>query len=48
MLFWTYWLIAALVLALTVRELYKSSDWRLQLSAAVVIVPLVLRVFLLK
>ncbi len=48
MLFWTYWLIAVFVLALTVRELYKSADWRLQLSAAVVLVPLILRVFLLK
>jgi len=48
MLFWIYWLIAAIVLLLSARELLTANDWRKQLSAAVVLIPLILRVFLLK
>lgn len=48
MLFWVYWLIAAIILVLSARELFSSNDWRKQLSAAVVLIPLALRVFLLK
>lgn len=48
MLFWIYWLIAAIVLLLSARELLAANDWRKQLSAAIVLIPLILRVFLLK
>ncbi|MCB9357963.1 MAG: hypothetical protein H6508_07170 [Calditrichaeota bacterium] len=48
MLFWTYWLLAALIGALAVRELYAEGDWRRKLSAAIVLIPILLRVLLLK
>ncbi|MBK6765847.1 MAG: hypothetical protein IPG71_05810 [bacterium] len=48
MLFWTYWLLAALLLALIARELWRASEWRMQLAAALVLLPLLLRVLLFK
>jgi hypothetical protein len=48
MLFWLYWILTATLVFLTARELFHVRDWRLQLSAALVLVPFLLRVFLLK
>lgn len=48
MLFWIYWLIAVAVLLLTTRDLLRADDLRKQLAASVVLVPIILRVFLLK
>ncbi len=48
MLFWIYWLLALAVLLITARELLRESDWRKQFSAALVLLPLLLRVLLLK
>jgi len=48
MLFLSYWMLAALVLVLTANELFTTKDWRKQLSAAIVLVPLIMRIFLFK
>jgi hypothetical protein len=48
MLFWIYWLITAVIAALVVRELWNGNDWRRQLSAALVLIPLLLRALLIK
>ncbi len=47
-LFWAYWLIALSVGILALRELFREADWRRQLSAAVVLIPIIMRVFLFK
>jgi hypothetical protein len=43
-----YLAIAAGVLVLTVWNLWTEKDWRKQASAAMVAIPLLLRVFLIK
>jgi len=43
-----YIAIAASVLALTVWNLWTEKDWRKQASAALVVIPLLLRLFLVK
>ena len=43
-----YLAIAAAVLALTVWNLWTEKDWRKQAAAAMVAVPLLLRVLMLK
>ena len=43
-----YIALAATVLSLTVWNLWTEKDWRKQASAALVIIPLLLRVFLVK
>ncbi|MFA7330727.1 MAG: hypothetical protein WC326_06595 [Candidatus Delongbacteria bacterium] len=48
MLFWLYWGMTALVAAGLLRLLWRSPDWREQALAALVLVPLLLRVWLLK
>jgi hypothetical protein len=48
MLFWLYWILTAVLVLLTVREIFHVRDWRTQLSAALVLIPFLLRVFLLK
>ncbi|NUO18631.1 hypothetical protein HUU59_04210 [bacterium] len=48
MLFWTYWTISCLVFALVAKDLFQTADWRRQLSAGVVLIPLLLRILLLK
>lgn len=48
MLFWTYWLMTVVVLGLVGMQLWRERDWRMQLSAALVLIPLVMRVFLIK
>ncbi len=45
---WIYWAIVVLVIMLTIRCLYKETSLREQLVAAMVLVPLVLRVFFIK
>jgi len=48
LLFWSYWLIALATGGLLVRELLRGKDWRLQVTAALAIIPFVLRVLLIK
>lgn len=48
MLFWIYWLMAVLLMALTVRELWRAPNWRTQLASALVLLPVLLRVLLFK
>ena len=48
MLFWIYWLITATVALGLVREIWRGRDWRGQAVAALVLLPLLLRVLLVK
>jgi len=43
-----YLTISAVILALTVWNLWTEKDWRKQAAAAMVAIPLLLRVFLIK
>ena len=47
-LFWLYWAIAAATGWLILRELLRSADWKFQATAALALIPFLLRVFLLK
>jgi len=47
-MFYIYLAITALSLALTIWVFITEKDWRKQASAAMVIIPLLLRVFLIK
>ena len=47
-LFWCYWLIALATGGLLVRELLRGKDWKVQVTAAIGVIPFVLRVFLVK
>jgi hypothetical protein len=45
---WIYRLIVLVVLALVAMELYSERDWRKQIVAVMVLVPLTLRLLMLK
>jgi hypothetical protein len=47
-MFYIYLLIAAAVLVMAVWNFVTEKDWRKQASIAMVIIPLLLRVFLIK
>ncbi len=47
-LFWIYWLIALVAGALIVREMLRTSSLTMQITAGLALVPLALRIFLLK
>lgn len=47
-LFCLYWAIALGIGGLLVRELLRGKDWRVQVTAALAIIPFVLRVLLIK
>ena len=47
-MFYVYLIITAAVLALVVWNFITEEDWRKKVAAAMVIIPLVLRVFLIK
>jgi hypothetical protein len=48
MLFYAYWLLTVLIAALIVRALLRERDWRVQVSAALALIPLALRIFWVK
>jgi hypothetical protein len=48
LLFWFYWAIAAVTLVLLAREIWSEKNWKLQATAALAILPFILRVLLLK
>ncbi len=48
MLFWIYWLLALTLLGLVGVNLWCERDWRKQFAAAIVLVPLIMRVLLIK
>lgn len=48
LLFWCYWLIALASASLIVRELFREVRWRGQLTAALAIIPFILRILLIK
>lgn len=45
---WVYWAITVLMIVLVVRCLYRETSLREQFVAAMVLVPLLLRVFFIK
>ena len=47
-LFWLYWAVATATAVLIVREAVRDSDWRAQATAALAVIPFLLRVFLIK
>jgi len=48
LLFWSYWTLALMVGLGLLRLLWTSRDWREQALAALVLVPMLLRVLLVK
>jgi len=47
-LFHLYWVIAVVTGALLVREAVRDADWKTQATAALAVIPFLLRAFLLK
>jgi hypothetical protein len=47
-MFWLYWLIVLLVALAVLAELWEAASWRERLTAGLVLLPLVLRVVLVK
>jgi|WetSurMetagenome_2_1015567.scaffolds.fasta_scaffold1483908_2 hypothetical protein len=47
-LFWIYWCVTVFCALLFLRALFRESDWKLQMTAALALIPLVLRALLLK
>jgi hypothetical protein len=47
-LFHLYWIIAVITAALLIREAVRESDWKTQATAALAVIPFLLRAFLLK
>jgi len=48
MLHWIYIVLAAFVAYLVLRELFAQKDWRTQVTLALVLIPLVLRILHVK
>ena len=48
LLFYFYWFIALVTEVVLVRTVIKSGDWKLQASAALAVIPFLLRVLLIK
>jgi hypothetical protein len=48
LLFWFYWAIALGIAGLLIREIWRSRDWKVQLTAALAVIPFIVRVLLLK
>ena len=48
LLTWIYWAITALMIVLVLRSLYREKSLREQIVAAMVLVPLILRVLMIK
>jgi hypothetical protein len=47
-LFWLYWLITLMGVGLIVRELFRTSRWTAQVTTVLALIPLLLRILLLK
>jgi hypothetical protein len=47
-LFWLYWLIVLLAGILLVREIMRSTDLKVKISAGIALIPLVVRILLVK
>jgi hypothetical protein len=48
MLFYTYIGITLLIAVIIVSELFREKSWRLQLALALILIPLFLRIFMIK
>jgi uncharacterized membrane protein len=46
--FWGSWAIVLIGAGLILHELFKSKDWKLQATAAITLIPFLLRIFLIK
>ena len=47
MLKWIYILITAIILSLTILDLFDEQDWKKQLTHILVLIPMILRVLLI-
>jgi hypothetical protein len=47
-LFWVYWFITVFCAALFLRALFRETDWKMQTTIALALIPLLLRALLLK
>jgi len=47
-MFYVYLIITAAILALVIWNFITEEDWRKKISAAMVMIPLILRLFLIK
>jgi hypothetical protein len=47
-LHWTYVVLAGVIVYLVVREMFDQKDWRTQLTLALVMIPLFLRILHVK
>jgi hypothetical protein len=47
-LFWSYWLIAVATGLLLVREIVRGNDWKTQATAALAVLPFIMRALLIK
>jgi hypothetical protein len=48
LLFYLYWAIALATVGLLLRALFQSRDWKVQASAALALIPFLLRVLFIK
>ena len=48
MLFWTYIVIVLYLTALVIAELFTERNWKKQVAYAMILIPFVLRVLLIK
>ncbi len=48
MLFWIYYIIAAYILFLLIKELFNEKDFKVQIAIAISLIPFILRIFLIK
>jgi len=47
-LFWVYWFVTVLCAVLFLRALFREADWKIQMTTALALIPLLLRALLLK
>lgn len=48
MLFYLYIIIAAVIAAIVLMELFREKSWRHQLAMVIILIPLLLRIFHIK
>ena len=48
MIFWIYILIVTFISGIIVKELFEERDWKKQIALILVLIPFILRIFLIK
>lgn len=48
MLFWIYLLLVLIIMILLLVELFSEKDWKKQLGLSLLLIPFILRMFLIK